>query len=185
VHVADSLCALDLPQVREARRIADIGAGAGFPGLVLAIALPDTQVDLIESAGRKTAVIDRLAATAGIENATAITARAEEWAASGGRAGYEVVTARALAALPVIVEYSAPLLEVGGRLVAWKGAPDRAEELAGDRAAREVGLRPAEMVPVEPFEGSRDRRLYVFEKESTTPDRYPRRPGMAAKRPLG
>jgi 16S rRNA (guanine527-N7)-methyltransferase len=185
VHVADSLSGLEFAGLRQARRIADVGAGAGFPGLVLAIALPDAHIDLIESASRKTAVIDRLATGAGIENARAVTARAEEWAADEGRAAYDVVTARALAALPVLVEYAAPLLEEGGHLIAWKGGSSAEEELAGGRAAAATGMEAVDVLPVKPFPASRDRRLYVFEKIGPTPERFPRRPGMAAKRPLG
>ena len=103
IHIADSLSGLDVDDLARARRIADVGAGAGFPGLVLAIALPHAKVDLIESAGRKTAVIDRLIQAAKVENARSVTARAEEWAATapelgGGREAYDAVTARAFAA---------------------------------------------------------------------------------------
>lgn len=184
VHVADSLSGLTVTSLREARSIADIGAGAGFPGLVLAVALPDARVDLIESTARKCEVIGRLAGVAGASNATAIAARAEEWAAGEGAGRYDVVTARALAALPVLVEYAAPLLEPGGRLIAWKGARDPEEELAGAEAAGIVGLEPRDPVEVVPFAGSRARTLYVYEKVAATPDRFPRRPGMATKRPL-
>jgi 16S rRNA (guanine527-N7)-methyltransferase len=184
-HVADSLSGLEIAAVRDASRMADLGAGAGFPGLPLALALPAARVDLLESASRKTAVIDRLTAAAGIGNARSVTARAEEWAAGDGREAYDVVTARAVAALPVLVEYAAPLLRAGGALVAWKGARDADEEAAGRRAADALGLEVADVVPVKPFPEARDRRLYVFRKVSPTPDRYPRRPGMAAKRPLG
>jgi 16S rRNA (guanine527-N7)-methyltransferase len=183
-HVADALTALEVPAVRDAAHIADLGAGAGFPGLVLALVMPDTRVDLIESAARKTAVIERLAAAADVPNARAITARAEDWARDEGRGTYDLVTARAVAALPVLVEYAAPLLVDGGSLVAWKGACEREEEIAGGRAAEAVGLTPTDVIAVQPFDGARDRRLYVFQKMAPTPERYPRRAGMAAKRPL-
>ena len=189
-HITDSLSGLEVNQLARARRVADIGSGAGFPGLALAIALPQAQVDLIESAGRKTAVVGRLAQAAKIENARAVTARAEEWAATpaalgGGAGAYDAVTARAVAALPVLVEYAAPLLKADGVLVAWKGARARDEEEAGARAAASVGLAPVEVRHVVPFEGARDRHLHVFRKVSPTPERFPRRPGMAQKRPLG
>jgi 16S rRNA (guanine527-N7)-methyltransferase len=183
VHVADSLSGLEVEELARARRIADVGAGAGFPGLVLAIALPRAQVDLIESAGRKTAVIGRLAQAAQIVNATAVTARAEEWAAIPR--AYDAVVARAVAALPVLVEYAAPLLREGGLLVAWKGARAEDEEAAGERAAEQVGLARERVLKVEPFAGTRDRHLHVYRKISPTPDRFPRRAGMAVKRPLG
>jgi 16S rRNA (guanine527-N7)-methyltransferase len=190
VHVADSLSGLEVDGLASARRIADVGAGAGFPGLVLAIALPSARVDLIESAGRKAAVIDRLIQAAKVSNARSVVARAEEWARlpvplGGGREAYEAVAARAVAALPVLVEYAAPLLRMGGVLVAWKGARDPGEEAAGQRAAEEVGLALAEVRRTVPFPEARDRHLHVYRKVAPTPERFPRRPGMAAKRPLG
>jgi 16S rRNA (guanine527-N7)-methyltransferase len=190
IHVADSLSGLEVDEVARARRIADVGAGAGFPGLPLAIALPGAKVDLIESAGRKTAVIDRLIQAAKVHNARSVKARAEEWGAvtpalGGGREAYDAVTARAVAALAVLVEYAAPMLRSGGVLVAWKGAVAADELQQGKGAAAELGMALEEVRRVEPFEGARERHLVVFRKVARTPDGYPRRPGMAAKRPLG
>jgi 16S rRNA (guanine527-N7)-methyltransferase len=192
VHVADSRSGLQVPDLVRARRIADVGAGAGFPGLVLAIDLPAARVDLIEAAGRKAAVIDRLIQAAKVENARSVVARAEDWARlppslGGGREAYDAVTARAVASLPVLVEYAAPLLGLRppGVFVAWKGAVGADELRLGKGAADEVGLSLEDVVRVEPFPGARDRRLYVFRKVAPTPDRFPRRAGMAAKRPLG
>ena len=183
-HVADSLSGLEIEALRDAARIGDIGSGAGFPGLALALALPAASVDLIESARRKTAVIARLATAADTANARTVTARAEEWAVGEGACAYGAVTARAVAALPVLVEYAAPLLELGGTFVAWKGIRDRAEEAAGARAASTVGLTPGPVVSVKPFPAARDRHLHTFVKSAPTPARFPRRAGMAAKRPL-
>jgi 16S rRNA (guanine527-N7)-methyltransferase len=190
VHVADSLSGLDVSDLARARRIADLGSGAGFPGLPLAIALPGATIDLIESAGRKTAVIDRLIQAAKVDNARSVKARAEEWAAvtpalGGGREAYAAVTARALASLPVLVEYAAPLLRDSGVLVAWKGAVGEEEKRLGRGAAAELGMSLEEVRRVEPFEGARERHLCVFRKIAPTPAGYPRRSGMAAKRPLG
>jgi 16S rRNA (guanine527-N7)-methyltransferase len=185
VHVADSLSGLAVPALRSARRIADIGAGAGFPGLVLAAALPDAHVDLIEAAQRKCVVIDRLALAAGIQaRARAVPSRAEDWA-RGERGSYDAVTARALAPLAVICEYAAPLLLQGGVLVAWKGTRDAAEEAAGAAAARQLGLVAGEILPVTPFEASTNRHLHVYSKVTDTPSKFPRRAGMAIKKPFG
>jgi 16S rRNA (guanine527-N7)-methyltransferase len=85
----------------------------------------------------------------------------------------------------VLVEYAAPLLRLGGTLVAWKGARDPDEEAAGTRAALALGLEPAEPRPVEPYEGARDLNLHLYSKVGKTPSKFPRRPGVAAKRPLG
>ena len=186
IHVADSLSGLVVPELRAASWIADIGAGAGFPGLPLAIALPRARVDMIESASRKCAVIDRLTHAAGLDNelVRAMPMRSEERAAWGGREAYDVVTARAVAALPVLVEYASPLLAVGGVFVAWKGTVDAEESERGAKAAVEVGLEPEAVVKVEPWPAARDRQLVVYRKVSAAPERFPRRPGMAAKRPL-
>jgi 16S rRNA (guanine527-N7)-methyltransferase len=184
VHVADSLVALEVDDLRRAARIADVGAGAGFPGLPLAVALPDAAVDLIESSLRKSALIRRLVEAAGVGNARAVPARAEDWASADGRNAYGAVCVRAVAALPVLVEYAAPLLIDGGVLVAWKGTRDPEEEARGERAAEVVGLERLDVRPVEPYPGSRDRHLHLYRKVSPTPDRFPRRAGMAAKRPL-
>ena len=189
-HLADSLSGLEVEELRRARRIADVGAGSGFPGLALAVALPELEVDLIESAGRKTAVATRLIQAAEVTNARAVTARAEEWAGlppalGGGREAYDAVTVRAVAPLAVLVEYAAPLLRVGGVLVAWKGARDADEEAGGARAAERLWMAVRGVERVVPFEGARDRHLHVFEKVSPTPEGFPRRAGMARKRPLG
>ena len=190
VHVADSLSGLEIEGLRAARRLADVGSGAGFPGLVLAIALPGTKVDLIESVGRKGALIGRLAQAAHVDNARAVVTRAESLAAvepalGGGREAYGAVTARAVAPLATLAEYAAPLLEPGGVLVAWKGVRDPAEEKAGSAAAGRLGLRAEEVRRVVPFEGAKNRHLHLFRKVGPVPEDIPRRPGVARKRPLG
>jgi 16S rRNA (guanine527-N7)-methyltransferase len=184
VHVADSLVALQLSELRQARRIADMGAGAGFPGLVLAAALPSASVDLVEATARKCAVIERLIAAARLSNARVVSARVEALGAGAARERYDAVTARAVASLPVLVEYAAPLLRTGGALVAWKGKRSAEEERAGATAAEIVGLAAKDVLRVTPFEGARDRHLHVFVQRGPAPARFPRRPGRAASRPL-
>jgi 16S rRNA (guanine527-N7)-methyltransferase len=182
VHVADSLVALELPEVRDARRIADLGSGGGFPGLVLAIALPDARVALVESVGRKVTFLRGAIERLELRNVEAIQARAEAWPEGIGTR--DLVTARALAPLPVLVEYAAPLLTVGGSLVAWKGARDHVEEVDGGAAAAALGMAEPRVRAVAPFRAARDRHLYLSSKVSATPPGYPRRPGMARKRPF-
>ena len=182
LHVADSLTGLELPEVRNARRIADLGAGAGFPGLVLAAALPDARVALVESVGRKCAWLQLAVDVMGLANAEVVHARAEEWAA--GMGANDLVTARALSSLNVLVEYASPLLAEGGALVAWKGRRDPVEEADGAAAAAQVAMEPAAVARVQPFPEARDRHLYLYLKVGSTPNGYPRRAGMAAKRPL-
>jgi 16S rRNA (guanine527-N7)-methyltransferase len=153
---------------------------------VLAVALPRAKVDLIESAGRKTAVIDRLLQAAKLDNARSVTARAEDWAKApppmGGRDSYDAVTARALDRLVVVAEYASPLLRAGGVLVAWKGARDEAEEADATAAAEGLGMALEEVRPVEPFAGTEHRHLVVMRKVAPTPGGLPRRAGIARKR---
>lgn len=182
VHLADSLVALELTAVREAGSIVDIGAGAGFPGLALAVALADCQLSLVESNGRKCEFIGRIAAVAGIENAGVVCARVEAW--PEGIGAYDTALARALGPQPVVLEYAAPLLRVGGVLVDWRGKRDREEEERSLNAAGELGLERVQIERVQPFPGARDRHLHTFLKKTATPARFPRRAGMARKRPL-
>jgi len=179
-HVADSLSALELEVISRVRTIADIGSGAGWPGLALAAALPAAYAWLVESAIRHCRYLERAVEASGLGNVSVVHARVEEWDGS-----VELVTARALAALPVLLEYAAPLLAQGGHVVAWKGSVADDEAAAGARAAGELGLEPVEVRAVTPYAGAREHTLHVFRKNAPTPARFPRRAGMATKRPLG
>jgi 16S rRNA (guanine527-N7)-methyltransferase len=185
VHVVDSLTGLEVPELREAGHIADIGAGAGFPGLVLAVALPEAQVDLIESVGRKCEFIRRAAGEAGIPNATVRNLRSEEWAGAEGREAYDVVTARAVGRLSTLAELASPLLEPNGVLVAWKGKRDADEERQLAAASEALAMESEEILDVGNRAGSEHRHLHVIRKVAPTPANLPRRPGMAKKRPRG
>jgi 16S rRNA (guanine527-N7)-methyltransferase len=185
VHVADSLTGLEVREVRAATRIADIGSGAGFPGLVLAVAVPGAQVDLIESVGRKCEFIRRAAQEAGIANATVRHLRSEDWAAAEGREAYDVVTARAVGRLSTLAELASPLLQSGGVLVAWKGRRDPDEERQLDNASDALAMEAEQILDVGDRAGSEHRHLHVIRKAGPTPENLPRRPGMAKKRPRG
>jgi 16S rRNA (guanine527-N7)-methyltransferase len=182
-HLADSLVALELPEVRSAAAIADLGSGAGLPGLPLAIALPCARVVLVESSRRKCAFIQRAAIACQLGNAEVVNARVEDWPAGRGRS--DLVTARALAPLDVVVEYAAPLLKLGGRLLAWRGRRDADAEMAAQRAAEAIGLEVGPVLKVTPYAGIVNRHLHLMSKVMDTPPQFPRRPGMAVKRPLG
>jgi len=185
VHVADSLTGLEVDDLRSAARIADVGAGAGFPGLALAVASPDARVDLIESVGRKCAFMTRAAEDAGIANATVLNTRSEDLAAAEGRERYDAVTARAVGRLSTLAELASPLLKPNGVLVAWKGRRDDEEESQLASAAAALAMTPERILDVGNRAGSEHRHLHVIRKTGPTPDGLPRRAGMAKKRPKG
>jgi 16S rRNA (guanine527-N7)-methyltransferase len=185
VHVADSLTGLEIADLRAAPTIADIGSGAGFPGLALAAALPHAKVDLIESVGRKCEFIQRAIDAAGITNARVTNARSEELAQAEGREAYAAVTARAVGRLSTLAELASPLLRDGGVLVAWKGKRDPDEEAQLTSAASELAMQPEQILHVGPYAGSEHRHLHVMRKVGSTPEKLPRRAGMAKKRPYG
>ena len=181
-HLLDSLVGLTLPEVAAADAAVDLGSGAGFPGIALALARPDLDVTLVESERRKAVWLAR--ASAEVPNVRVVADRSEHLAGTE-RERYPLATMRALGPLPVCLELAAPLVAVGGTVVVWRGDDaDPAQERAGAEAAAELGLEPGDPLPVTPFPGAR-RRLHAFRKTSPTPTRYPRRAGRAAKRPLG
>jgi 16S rRNA (guanine527-N7)-methyltransferase len=185
VHVADSLTGLEFEALRQAPTIADVGSGAGFPGLVLAVALPKARVDLIESVGRKCDFIRHAIDAAGIANARVINARSEDLAAAEGREAYAAVTARAVGRLSTLAELASPLLVDNGVLVAWKGKRDPEEEQQLANGAAQLAMRSEEIRHVGPYAGSEHRHLHLLRKVGPTPADLPRRPGMAKKRPRG
>jgi 16S rRNA (guanine527-N7)-methyltransferase len=185
VHVVDSLTGLEVPGLREARRIADVGAGAGFPGLVLAVALPEARIDLVESVGRKCEFMRRAIEAAGIATTDVLNTRSEDLAAVDGREAYDAVTARAVGRLSTLAELASPLLKPNGVLVAWKGKRDPDEEQQLDNAAEALAMQPEAILDVGNRAGSEHRHLHVVRKVGATPVNLPRKPGIAKKRPKG
>ena len=188
-HVLDSLTGLEVPQLREAARISDVGAGVGFPGIALAAALPAAHVELIEATQRKCEFMRSSLERIRVDNARVVNARAEEWGASrppdGGRGDADVVTARAVARLSTLAELASPLLTDEGVLVAWKGRRNPDEEAELERAAERVGMRSEEVRDAGELAGSPNRHLHLLRKTGSTPPGLPRRPGIAKKRPFG
>jgi 16S rRNA (guanine527-N7)-methyltransferase len=182
IHLADSLVALELEVWRSASHIADLGAGAGFPGVALAVALTQSEVWLVEAQARKCAFVEHLCASVGIANARVVCARAEEWVEGVGI--NDVVLARALAPPAVVVEYAAPLMRMGGVLVDWRGRRDPERERSAATAAVRMGLELVEIRRVEPYVRARDHHLHLYSKVRETPEGFPRRAGIARKRPL-
>jgi 16S rRNA (guanine527-N7)-methyltransferase len=153
--------------------VVDVGSGNGSPGIPLAIEY-GRPVTLLEAASRKAAFLRRVVAELGIE-APVVAERSEHYARAAGRDRFDLVLARALAPPPVALELCLPLARAGGRVVLWTGEIDRdaIDEVAVQLAAR--------VSRIEPYGG---RRLVEVAKLGATPERFPRRAGMAAKRPL-
>ncbi len=185
VHVADSLAGLVFGELRAARAICDVGSGAGFPGLVLAAALPQARVDLLESLGRKCAFIERAIAAAELDNARVVCERAETWGAGAGRGRLRRRHRPRRRPAQHARRARRPLLAEGGVLIAWKGRRDPDEEAELERASEGLAMTPVAVIPSGPYAGSEHRHLHLIRKSGATPAGIPRRPGMAKKRPRG
>ena len=173
VHLDDALAAAELV---DAGPVVDVGSGGGSPGLPVASARPDLHVDLLEAQRRRGAFLE--GASAAFPNVAGVCARAEEHGRGDGREAYAAALAQALAPPPVALEWCLPLVRLGGRVVLLTGEVDL--DRAGAAAAA-VGGGPPELVALR---GSERRSLLVVPKVGPTPDRFPRRPGLARKRPL-
>lgn len=190
-HFLDSLtCVLALPpqaRVASRRSVLDVGAGAGFPGLPLAIALPDWHVTLLEATGKKVRFVEAAIADLALPNATAVAGRAEELGHRPAyREAYDVVAARAVAALSTLLEYCCPFARVGATLVFPKKGELASELADGAQAAPLLGAELLSPIPVPPLAGlTDDRVLIVARQRSPCPPQYPRAAGAPVKRPLG
>jgi 16S rRNA (guanine527-N7)-methyltransferase len=184
-HFLDSLSLL-LVYDRPAARLLDVGTGAGFPGLALKIVRPEWQVVLLEATGKKVTFLRHVIETLRLTGVEAIHGRAEELAHKPQyRAAFNVVTARAVATLPTLLEYSAPFCRVRGEIILLKKG-EIAEELAhGQRAAKQLGTSFKADVPIT-LPGLEDnRRLLVWQQQKPCPPQYPRSGSAIAKKPLG
>ncbi|MFO7318624.1 MAG: 16S rRNA (guanine(527)-N(7))-methyltransferase RsmG [Limnochordia bacterium] len=183
-HVCDSLTCLLAGQWPRGGAVCDLGSGGGFPGMVVALARPDLRVRLVDAAGKKVAFLASVVEKLGV-GASVRHGRAEELGKEPGwREEHDVVVARAVAPLAVLLEYALPLCRVGGWFIAMKG-PDYQDELAASRKALEIlGGRVDHVREIRlPLDAGR-RALIAVEKERPTPASYPRRPGIPSRRPL-
>jgi len=187
-HVVDSLTALPVLRARGVERFVDLGSGAGFPGLPLAIALPARETLLVDSTGKKVrfieTVIDATSADLGADvHARARAERGEAVAREPDqRERWPAVTARAVAALADLVELAFPLLAPGGCLVAWKRGELDTELAAAARAAEALGGGSSETIDPS-VDGLPGHRLIVLTKDGRSPDRYPRDPALRRRTP--
>lgn len=185
-HFLDSLSCLRGMGPRPRGRLADVGSGAGFPGIPLKIAVPELDITLVEATGKKAEFCRHVVQGLGLRRVTVLQARAEEAGRMAEhRATYDWTVARAVASLPTLVEYLLPLLKIRGTAIAQKGESGPLEAHAAEAGLRLLGGRVRQVIAVELPRVAETRYLVVIEKISATPDKYPRRSGMAAKRPLG
>jgi 16S rRNA (guanine527-N7)-methyltransferase len=187
-HVLDSLsCFLHEPLFR-ARRLADVGSGGGLPGIPIKIMRPDLAMTLVEATGKKATFLRHAVDGLALKGVEIANTRVEDLGRTRAHRGaYDVVTCRAVARLSVVAEYCVPLLETGGCAIAMKGRLEPEELVEGNRAVDALGAKVAETTRVSmlPEVGEKERHLVILEKIRETPARYPRRPGLVAKRPLG
>lgn len=183
LHLLDSLSLLPLADFA-GKSAVDVGTGAGFPGVPLAIAVPDCRVTLLDSLGKRVDFLRESCAALGLANAACVHARAEEFAA-GHREGFDLAVSRAVAALPVLCELCLPLVKVGGRFLAMKSVECGQELDSAAQAIRLLGGRLGDTVDYTIPTTQVVHRAVVIEKVSPTPKKYPRRFTQIKKQPLG
>lgn len=179
-HFADSLCLLKYADLPQGASLLDVGSGAGFPGMVLKIFRPDLRITLADSLKKRCLFLERLAGELEIDDVTILWGRAEELGREETyRERFDFVTARAVASLPILLEYTTPFLKTGGAFLAMKA---KAKEASADNALQILNSEVETTVHYDLF--NEERTLITVRKTGATPAKYPRRPGMPEKKPL-
>ena len=182
-HYAESLEAYGLAGAPRAGVVVDVGSGGGFPGLVIAAVAPGLEVHLVEARGKRADLLAGMAADLGLGNVVVHGERAEEAGRGALRDRGSLVMARAVAPLPVLLEYLAPLTATGGTIAAVKGSRGEAELAEAEAAVEALNCLHTGTEAMRPEVGG-TMQVLRFQKTGPTPSRYPRRPGMPRKRPI-
>jgi 16S rRNA (guanine527-N7)-methyltransferase len=184
-HFLDSLSILSVVDVPHGARLIDVGTGGGFPGVPLRIARPDLRLALLEATAKKIAFLQHLARVLALGDVQFLNARAEEAGHQPDqRERYDIVVARAVAYLPILVEYLLPLARLGGQCIAMKGESAEREVAEAANALRILGGRVARIETIRLPEVAEPHYLVIIDKIAQTPHHYPRKPGIPAKKPL-
>lgn len=184
-HFLDSLSCILVARELGAKRLIDVGTGAGFPGIPLKILYPNLKLVLVESIGKKASFLEYAVNKLNLSDTSVLQSRAEELGQSKQhREKYDVALARAVAHLPTLVEYLLPLIKIGGFMIAQKGASGPAELHQAQNAVKLLGgeVRVIKHLTLPTI--VEDRYLIVIDKIVRTPDGYPRRTGVPAKNPI-
>lgn len=184
-HFLDSLSVALVAPLSPQTHLIDVGAGAGFPGLALAIAFPNTPVTVMDATGKKVRFMQHIIDTLKLQNANAFQARAEDAGQDlNHRARYPVVAARAVARLPALLEYLLPLTAVDGVCIAMKGSTAHSEAHDAAHALRILGGKLHRITPVQLPNVEHPHHLIVVHKHAPTPPEFPRRAGLPTRDPL-
>ena len=184
-HFVDSILCADFDEFKKAKTVVDVGTGAGFPGVPLAILFPEKEFLLIDSLDKRMKIVRDLIETVEIPNVTALHGRAEDLAANPAyREQFDVCVSRAVAKLPVLAEYCLPFVRTGGFFLAYKSAGTEKERLRAENASRRLGGGKIEEKRLSLAGVDGGHIFFVVEKIADTPAKYPRKAGIPSKRPL-
>ncbi len=185
-HFLDSLCPLKTGLVPEEGSLIDVGTGAGFPGLVLAMACPGLRVTLLDAQQKRLNFLEAVCAAAGIRNAETVHLRAEDGARkSEMRERFDIAAARAVAPANILCEYLLPYVRTGGYALCWKGPALKEETESGRRAAFLLGGQMEEPIAYGIAGRDWEHLLLPVRKDRPTPKAYPRKAGIPKQKPLG
>lgn len=183
-HFYDCILLFKFAEIPEGASLIDVGTGAGFPGLVLKIVRPDIKVTLLDSLNKRLIFLNTVIEELGLTGVRTVHLRAEEAGkAKDHREAYDFATARAVAAMPILLEYCTPLVKNGGQFIAMKGPSAEAELAECANAIKQLGVKMTSII-CETLTGNEQRMFVGFEKISQTPPKYPRKPAVLSKQPL-